>query len=186
MTQTNEPRTGEDNPAINLVIAEAVLKNLEEVIDEIKEGNIKGSWGRKVIELGYHHPKIPDSLHLDDYFVETFSGLGYYLMNYQSSEKKEIASVEAMVSKLGEYAGNLLYALHNQAPRFREYVPRTEEFTAKMEKVWEPKFGPLCEFLQQFVNLRYGGRFDAYFIDLETSITKETITYALRKLKLPE
>jgi len=189
MTQANEPRTEEDNKMTDqhqLARAEAVLKNLEEVIDDITEGNVKGSWGRKIIGLAYHHPKIPGGLHLDDYFVETFSALGYFFMNYNSSERKDIASVEVMISKLGEGAGNLLMALRSQAQRFREYVPRSQEFTAKMEEVWYPTFRPICDFLQQFVCLRYERNFSAYFVDMETPITKETITYALRKLKLPE
>ena len=150
----------------------------------MKEGNIKGSWGRKIIDLSLHHSKILGELHLDDYFVETFSTLAYFLMNYKSTDKKEIASVEAMVSELGNYAGHLRLTLFSQAQRFREYVPRSEEFTAKMEKVWTPKFEPLCQFLEQFINLRYGSVFNARLIDMKTPITEKTMGYTIKKMKL--
>ena len=167
-----------------LANAQAILKNLKGVIDDIKDGNIEGSRGRKIIDLVYHHHKIPAGLHLDDYFVETFSAMGYYLMNYHSSEKKEVALAEAMISELGTYAGKLLVTLLNQAQGMKEYVPHSQEFTANMHQVWESKFKPLCDFLQQFVNLRYGRTFNAYSIDMKTPITKETITFELRRLGL--
>ena len=151
-----------------LAKVQTVLNNLREVIDDIKNGNIRNEeYNQLMIDLALHHKLIPGGQHIEDFFTTTFSTLAYFLVNFKSPHSKEVAAAQAMLKELGDCASDLTSALRGQLLNSKLYVPRSQEYSINIHDIWNKKFGLLVAFFEQFTDLKHDCTLDAYKSDMQ-------------------